>query len=131
MNSDNTQSDDGQNGDATPAVVQRADDACEAIRAINHLTAGTVPAPLAYEILGNLKGVAHRLPQALGQIGTGLTRSLTEYDVYDRNREPAESVELARGFLLRAATKAAELGELLEQAQFAIHLQGYNVQEDQ
>jgi hypothetical protein len=31
----------------TPAAVQHADTASEAIRSINHLTWGTVPAPLA------------------------------------------------------------------------------------
>jgi hypothetical protein len=114
----------------TPAVVQHADTAHEAIRSINHLTRGTVPAPLAYSILGNLKNVGHLLPQALGQIGAGLERSLTEYDVYDRDREPAESVALAQDYLEQAATKAAEMGQLLEKAQSAINSQGYTTADD-
>ena len=47
--------------------------AYEAIRAINHLTShGPIPAPTVYRILGELKGVGHLLPQALGQIARGL-----------------------------------------------------------
>jgi hypothetical protein len=87
---------------------------------------------VVYRTLGNLKGVGHLLPQALQQLGAGLTRSLSEYDVYeDDGADPAESVALARGLLTRAAAKAAELGELLEQAQSAINRQGYNVKEGQ
>ena len=43
--------------------------ACEAIRAIKHLTGhGPIPAPTAYRILGELKGVGHLLLQARAQI---------------------------------------------------------------
>ena len=114
--------------DETPAVVQHADDAYEAIRAINHLTYQSIPAPLAYAILGNLKNVGHLLPQALTQIGSGLQRSLDEYDVYeDDGADPAESVALAVEYLTAAGERAAEVGRLLEAAQTAINRQGYHV----
>ena len=105
--------------------------AYEAIRAINHLTGhGPIPAPTAYQILGDLRGVGHLLPQALEQLGRGLQASLTAFDVYDHRREPGESVTDAVALLTRAARKAADLGQLLEDAQAAIAEQGYRTDDD-
>ncbi len=83
----------------------------ESIRAINHLTShGPIPAPTAYTILGDLKGVGHLLPQALEQLCRGMQASLTAFDVYDHGRDPAESVMDAVALLARASRKAADLG---------------------
>lgn len=101
--------------------------AYEAIRAINHLTGhAPIPAPTAYRILGDLKGVGHQLPQALEQLCRGLQASLAAYDVYDQRRDPAASVSDAVALLARAARKASDLGQLLEDAQAAISEQGYH-----
>ena len=101
--------------------------AYEAIRAINHLTShGPIPAPTAYRILGDLKGVGHLLPQALEQLCRGLQASLQAFDVYDHRRDPAASVSDAVALLCRAARKASDLGQLLEDAQAAISEQGYH-----
>ena len=111
----------------TPPVVAHAETAYEAIRAINHLTVGAVPAPLLYDVLGNLKGVGHLLPQALTQLGRGLAGSLSAYDVYDgAGKDPAASVARARACLAEAGARAADLGRLLEAAQCAINEQGYH-----
>lgn len=101
--------------------------AYESIRAINHLTSGAVvPAPVLYQVLGELKGVGHLLPQALNQLGVGLERSLTEIDgVYDDARDPADTVTRARQLLTDAAAAASQLGALLEEAQAVIAAQGY------
>ena len=117
----------------TPPVVQHADDAYEAIRAINHLTlGGSTPAPLVYSILGNLKGVGHMLPQALTQLAAGLSRSLVTHDVYeDDGRDPVQSVATATDHLTRAAELAAQIGVELERAQSAISGQGYRQPEAQ
>lgn len=117
-----------------PSVVQRADDAYEAIRSINHETMwAKLPAPTVYSVLGNLKGVGHGLPQALGQLAQGLGRSLDEYDVYDvyedDGRDPVQSVATATDHLRRAAELAAQLGVELEYAQTAISRHGYRVGE--
>ncbi|MHA7174832.1 hypothetical protein ACX80B_17390 [Arthrobacter monumenti] len=115
--------------DETPAVVQRADDAYEAVRAINHLTinARSLPAPLVYSILGNLKMLGHSLPQTCTQIASGLGRSLETHDVYeDEGGDPVQSIATATDHLTRAAQLAAQLGEELAQAQSAINRQGYN-----
>lgn len=103
----------------------------EAIRAINHLTGhGPIPAPTVYRILGDLKGVGHLLPQALKQLCRGLQASLAAFDVYDHRREPGESVMDAVTLLARASRKAADLGQLLEEAQAAISDQGYCTDDD-
>lgn len=109
-------------------TVQAADDAYEAVRAFNHLTINrsSLPAPEVYRILGNLKlGAGYSLEQALNQIAAGLANSTKEYDVYDNNRDPEESIDLAVGYLKAAAVHAAKIGPLLEAAQTAINLQGY------
>ncbi|WP_454228154.1 hypothetical protein [Propioniciclava flava] len=99
----------------------------ESIRAINHLTShGPIPAPTAYRILGDLKGVGHLLPQALERLCRGLQASLEVFDVYDHRRDPAASVSDAVALLCRAARKASDLGQLLEDAQAAISEQGYH-----
>jgi len=98
----------------------------ESFRAINHLTLHVpIPAPSTYRILGDLKAVGHLLPQALEQVARGLQASLEAFDVYDRRRNPGESVAEAIALLSRAARKAADLGQLLEDAQAAISEQGY------
>ena len=103
----------------------------EAIRALNHLTShGPIPAPTAYRILGDLKGVGHLLPQALEKLCRGLRASLAAFDVYDHSRELAESEMDAVALLARASRKAADLGQLLEDAQAAIADQGYRSDED-
>lgn len=99
--------------------------AYESVRAINHLTfGGTVPAPVLYDVLGNLKGIGHLLPQALEQLSAGLEKSLVELDVYDRAGDAAGNVALATAHMARAAECARELGEALERAQSAIGDQG-------
>ncbi len=105
--------------------------AYEAIRAINHLTGhGAIPAPTVYRILGDLKDVGHLLPQALEQLCRGLHASLAAFDVYDHARDPAESVADAVALLARASRKAADLGQLLEDAQAAISDQGYRTDDN-
>jgi hypothetical protein len=111
-------------------MVRYADDAYEAVRSLNHATFRAIPAPLAYALLGNLQGVGYGLAQLLGQLSAGLTRSLAEYDVYDHNRDPVESVRAATAALREASTHAARIGELLAMAQASINLQGYHDHSD-
>lgn len=114
--------------DSKPRAVQLADDAYEAIRGINHLSiSGGIPAPIVYDVLGNLKTAGgYGLQQTLSQLGEGLGLSLQKYDVYDgEGRVPAESVATARAALEQAANLAHQVGLLLDQAQSAINLQGY------
>lgn len=104
-----------------------ADVAYEAIRAMNHITntADGIPAPVAYSVLGNLTGVAGMLPQLLEQLASGLERSLTEFDVYDHKREPAESVAAAQEALRTGRALASQLSDALSRAQVEINSQGW------
>lgn len=115
-----TDPDDGQAVPGWPEMAQKS------IRSINHLTlAGAIPAPTVYEVLGELKGVGHLLPQTLTQLARGLEKSLTEIDVYDHAGDPVHSVATANYHLLAAAEHARQLGALLDVAQAAISQQGY------
>ncbi len=117
----------------TPRIVQHADDAYESIRAINHLNYTSLPAPVVYAVLGNLKNVAHQMPQALTSLTDGLTRSLDTHDVteVDRGVDPAVQVQIAGDHLAIAARLIAEAGQELEKAQTAIAGQGYRVISDE
>lgn len=78
--------------DRLPAVVQHADGAYEALRAIAH-TASDYPAPLAYSMLGNLKNVGYALDTVLGKIAYGLEASLERYNVYEaEGKDPATAL---------------------------------------
>jgi len=111
-------------------LVELADQAYEAIRAINHATITCprgLPAPVVYGMLGSLKlGVGYSLNQALNQLGDNLARSLDHFDAYeDDGGEPAASVAIARDHMLAAAVLAAQIGAELSAAQNAIARQGY------
>ena len=112
-------------------LVKLADDVYECVRALNHGTFRTTPAPLVYALTGNLKEAGWGLSQLAEQLGSGLRRSLDEYDVYDNNRDPADSVDQAQAHLQHAAHLARELGQAFEQAQGAINQQGYNDRQEQ
>lgn len=123
---------DNDTDDRTP-IVREADDAYEAIREINHATinAASIPAPVVYDVLGNLKLAAgHSMHQALNQVAAGLVRSLETHDVYDDSGDPAENAAAAAALMRQAAGLAAQIGELLEQAQSRINSQGYRTPEE-
>lgn len=109
-----------------PVAVQHADDVYESLRAICHLN-GDYPAPLAYEVLGNLKMAGSALSTVCERLSSGLQRSLDNYDVYDdAGKDPVMSVADARKHLERASLLAQELATALGQAQTAINTQGYH-----
>lgn len=114
--------------DGQPVTVQLADDAYEAVRAINHATISRpdIPAPEVYSVLGSLKLVGGALDQALRQLGVGLAGSLEAHDVYqDDGSEPLPHVLECVDALTEARQHAVALGRLLERAQGAISRQGY------
>lgn len=112
----------------TPAIVTSADAIYDELRTICHhsLPGTSNPAPVAYKVLGNLKGVEYLLSQALEQLAAGLGKSLDTHDVYEwQGGDPVQSVATATDHLTLAATLAKQLGHHLAQAQNAIASQGY------
>lgn len=106
--------------------------AYEAVRSFNHHTLGeTIIAPEAYRILGVAAALAAALPQAMNQVGSGLRAALHEFDVYDQNRSPTESVDLAQVQLAAAADAFECAYDHLSDAQTAINLQGVNTDDDE
>lgn len=108
-------------------VIEAAEAVYEGLRSINHQTITAVhAAPDVYDVLGNLKGIGHMLPQACRQLSSSLTRSLDKFDVYeDDGADPAESIGIADHHLRIAARLAGLVGEHLAEAQAAIARQGY------
>jgi GH35 family endo-1,4-beta-xylanase len=112
-------------------MIQSGNDAYEAIRTLNHATiTTTIPAPVAYALLGSLRQLEHAVAQLAGQLSTGLRRSLSEFDVYDDARDPAQSVAMAAVALEETANHANRTAECAAAAQLAITWQGFRLEED-
>ena len=107
----------------TPA--QLADQAAEAVRALNHLT-GTPQADWeypadAYSVIGNLEAMAQRLPQLYGQISRFLQRLADEDHIRsDRGGNGAEEVAAAIDGLTRAAEDATAMAAALDTVHSAL-----------
>lgn len=114
--------------DSRPAFVQDAEDAAEAIRAINHATivAPTgIPAPDVYAFLGEIIRATAGLSQSLDQIGGGLLRSLDHFEVTDHDGNPETNAAAAADAMRQASDCARQATTLLDAAQSAIAGQGY------
>ncbi|GGC69767.1 hypothetical protein IEU95_01815 [Hoyosella rhizosphaerae] len=109
----------------TTRLIEHAQTASEAIRAIAHDTPDVPSAPELYDVLADLKYVPHRLPDALTKFRQALVRSLDELDVFDDARDPQDSVSRCNAHLVTAAELLATAGEHLEKAQAALSAQGY------
>jgi hypothetical protein len=99
--------------------MQHADDAAEAIRALNHTTLGggyEWPGDV-YAVLGSLHAMAYRLPQALDQAITWLeTARIAGRIGHDHGINPTPTVHEAVGGLVQAAIYARKLAHALEEA---------------
>lgn len=109
-----------------PDVLRHAGIAREAARAMNHVAPVVMPAPVAYDVLAELKGLGHLLPDALDKISVGLHRSLSEFEIHENDgADPVERNALSRAHLANAAKLAGLMGDELEAAQAAISQQGF------
>lgn len=105
-----------------------ADNAAEAIRALNHATfpgAGGLASPVdAYDVLASLALMAARLPQLLTQLDRYLTGQVEDGRVViDGGQfvgDPPAAAAAASCWLDRAGTAAARLAHVLDAAQQAI-----------
>lgn len=110
--------------------AQLADQAAEAIRALNHRTqhADALPYPTdVYDAVGGLQHMAYGLPQALGQ----LRDRLDQFHASGRLRSDAGSGDLperlrqARAWLANATAAADGLGQALGEAHSHLSHLGY------
>jgi hypothetical protein len=109
-------------------LTELADQAAQAVRAINHvtITGPALPAPCVYNVLGALKGLGYGLDQATGQLADRLAASDGVFDLYECDGgDPSGSIAAATSALTEAAEHARALGVLLDAAQSAIAGQGY------
>jgi hypothetical protein len=92
------------------AVAATADQ----LRAANHATVrGPITATEAYDVVGHLDDLAHRLPQLLDFLTRSLRRAdATEY-FDDRGSDPGQALRRADGHLDDARHGAADLAEHL------------------
>ncbi len=115
------------------SVIEHADAAAEAIRAINHLTlwGGLAYPAEAYQLLGDLATLAYRLPQAFAQ----LARQLDDWHTAGRVRidpgtefanSPGLAIATATSYLRDDAVPTAErLAAALNQAQQSLAYASY------
>jgi hypothetical protein len=114
------------NPERTDAMFKTANDANQAIQTLKHATTmATIPAPVAYVLLGSLSEMQDAVAQLARQIATGLERSLSEFEVYDDARDPGESLIEATAALTTTAINATRAAEFTSKAQAAIACQGF------
>lgn len=120
---------------------EAADQFCEAAQSLaretNGIGFGVLPAPVAYDILGNLKIGLGYLVEVARFMPTGLRNSQADHrlEVYDKNpwtgedRNPSFQVNLAGEHLTEVLNYLNAAVEAAEDAQVALNSQGYNVRE--
>ena len=115
-------------GDVAPSPAQLAEQAAEAVRALNHATfpgSGQLTWPAdAYDVLASLALLAARLPQAFGQLDRFLTGEVEAGRVVIDGGEfagdPAAAAAAAGHWLDQARGYADRLHRVLDQAQQAL-----------
>lgn len=111
-------------------IVQASDEVHEAMRLVCRSSPGqTIPAPTAYEVLGNLQASGYLQVQALRQLTQGLQRSLSDprLDVrQDDGSDPALTVSRAGHLPEQSASLASDLADLLAAAQEELSTQSFS-----
>lgn len=92
---------------------------------------GMIPAPTAYDILGNIKALLWALGEVTEHLPNGLAQSLEDprIVVYDRGveeRDPATQIQIASDHLTKLTTALSVAAEEADLAQQAISRQGYD-----
>lgn len=113
-----------------PDPAKLADQAAEAIRALNHATqhADALPYPSSiYDTVGALQRMAYGLPQALGQLRDRLDRLHAGGHVTSDNgpQDLPERLRQTRAWLANAAAAADSLGRALDEAHSHLGPLGY------
>lgn len=117
----------------TEAADQAYDATQDFARAANGNNGHIIPAPTAYTILGNTKGMLRHITEVIDHLPSGLEASLNEtsIDIYDQEpttgqpRDAATQIQLAVGHLRRLRTLLHEATDHAEHAQIALNSQGW------
>lgn len=107
----------------TAAAQAAADDAAEAVRALNHATLNPADHTVGgvYRIVGDLASTQHRLRQAVDQLAR-ILNARVEHGVlgHDHGDDPCGSVAAAADALVAAAGLASSCGDRLDAAHAAL-----------
>lgn len=118
-------------------VREGADQACAAGEGLARIANGSnghvIPAPVAYDLLGNVKVLLWYLREVAEFLPTGVAHSLTDdrLAVYDRgpggdDRDPAGQLALATDALQTLRRSLSDAAAAAEVAQTALNGQGWN-----
>lgn len=102
-------------------------------RAANGNNGHVIPAPTAYDLLGNIKVLLSNLQEITDHLPRGLQASLEDplIEIHDRNdftgetRDPAAQIALARTEITGLSAALAAATALAEAAQSTLNSQGY------
>jgi len=114
------------------AAIQASDSAQELARRANSSNASVIPAPAAYDVLGDIKMLLYYVSEVTENLPQALAGSLNDarLDVYDRDykgneREPRIQVQHASEQLRELTKLLSQAHDRAEAAQQAISGQGY------
>lgn len=109
------------------ALIEYASSIDDSARFMCHvlINRSAVPAPLLYDLAGHLGSAMYRLAEVADHLSRGIKASPDEFVLYDRNRDPLESIAAAAAAMTNAASSLRATGECVSKAQSAVNLQGY------
>lgn len=109
-----------------PDITRHAADAAESLRAMSHTMPQTLPAPILYDTLAEIRLLNARLADAMPRLTKKLYRSLDEFDVYqDDGGDPRLAAINACQHLHRIQDLAEQITIEVDAAQQAIAHQGF------
>ncbi|TIH28609.1 hypothetical protein [Subtercola vilae] len=112
--------------DTFPDEARHSEEAYEAIRQVGDGQTSSLPAPWAYDVIGNLMNASLQLPRAFKHLSNGLAISLTQFEMVEEDgADPLKRNAAARAHLAQAGELAKQLAAELEAAQSAISQQVY------
>lgn len=118
-------------------VREAANKACDTAdtlaRAANGNSGGVIPAPVAYDLLGNVKVLLWKIREVTEFLPTGVFNSLEDerLTIYDRgpngqDRDPVKQFAIAADRLEQLTDLLGEAAGAAEGAQVALNGQGWN-----
>jgi len=108
------------------AVIANAKTMWQAAELINaELEGSSTPGPLVYDLAGFAGTTFDEFTKMFAILATGLEKSLHDYEVYDDNRHPTETVNMAAFGLGQAIGHIKEASAAIGRVQAAVNGQSY------